>query len=112
MHLSKTLTFVALAGLTLSGCVASRYQISDALQRYGLNPNEASCASEFLRGHLSSGQVRRLADAARYYDSGGRLTFGDLVRVAGRVDDSEVLLQVGAAALACKIGADIPLPRF
>ena len=112
MHLSKTLTFAALAGLTLSGCVASRYQISDALQRYGLNQNEASCASEFLRGHLSTGQVRRLADAARYYDTGQGLTFGDLIRVAGRVDDPEVLVEVGAAALACKIGADIPLPRF
>lgn len=112
MHLSKTLSLAAVAGLALSGCVASRYQISDALMRYGLDRNEAGCAAEFLRGHLSTGQVRRLADAARYYDTGGRMTFGDLVRVAGRVNDSEVLLQVGAAALACKIGADIPLPRI
>lgn len=112
MHLSKTLSLAAVAGLTLSGCVASRYQISDALMRYGLDRNEAGCAAEFLRGHLSSGQVRRLADAARYYDTGSRMTFGDLVRVAGRVNDGEVLLQVGAAALACKIGADMPLPRF
>ncbi len=112
MHLPKTIAFAAVAGLTLSACVASRYQISDALMRYGLDRNEASCAAEFLRGHLSTGQVNRLADAARYYETGKRLTFGDLVRVAGRVDDSEVLLQVGAAALACKIGADIPLPRF
>lgn len=112
MHLSKTLSLAAVAGLALSGCVASRYQISDALMRYGLDRNEAGCAAEFLRGHLSTGQVRRLADAARYYDTGGRMTFGDLVRVAGRVNDGEVLLQVGAAAMACKIGADIPLPRF
>ena len=112
MHLPKTVAFATLAGLTLSGCVATRYQISDALMRYGLDRNEASCAAEFLRGHLSTGQVNHLADAARYYETGKRLTFGDLVRVAGRVDDSEVLLQVGAAALACKIGADIPLPRF
>lgn len=112
MHFSRTFTLAALAGLTLSGCVASRYQISDALMRYGLNQNEASCAAEFLRGHLSTGQVSRLARAAHDYDSGGRMTFGDLIRVAGRVEDREVMFQVGAAALACKIGADIPLPRF
>jgi hypothetical protein len=112
MYLSKTLSLAAVAGLTLSGCVASRYQISDALMRYGLDRNEASCAAEFLRGHLSTGQVRRLADAAHYYDTGQRLTFGDLIRVAGRVNDGEVLAEVGAAALACKIGANVPLPRF
>lgn len=112
MHLAKIFSLAAVAGLSLSGCVASRYQISDALQRYGLNENQAGCAAEFLRGHLSSGQVSRLTKAARYYDKDGPLTFGDLVRVAGRVDDSEVLLQVGAAALACKLGADIPIGRL
>lgn len=112
MNRIKLLSLAALAGLTLSGCVASRYQISDALMRYGLNENQAGCAAEFLRGHLSTSQVDRLSKAARYYDKDGPLTFGDLIRVAGRVDDSEVLLQTGAAALACKIGADIPIGRF
>lgn len=112
MPLNRTLVLIALADLTLSGCTASRYQISDALQRYGLSENQSSCAAEFLRGHLSTGQVSRLTKAARYYDRDGPLTFGDLVRVAGRVDDREVLFQVGAAALACRIAADIPLPRF
>jgi hypothetical protein len=56
----KLLTLAAIAGLTLSGCTASRYQISDALMRYGLNENQAGCAAEFLRGHLSVGQVDRL----------------------------------------------------
>ncbi|MFM6949519.1 MAG: hypothetical protein ACKOW1_00700 [Novosphingobium sp.] len=112
MPLNRTLAVIALAGLALSGCVASRYQISDALQRYGLSESQSSCAAEFLRGHLSTSQVSRLTKAARYYDRDGPLTFGDLVRVAGRVDDRDVLLQVGAAALACRIAADIPLPRF
>ena len=112
MPRSKPFALAALAGLVLSGCVASRYQISDALLRYGLNQNQAGCAAEFLRGHLSVSQVDRLARAARYYDKDGPLTFGDLIRVAGRIDDSEVLLQTGAAALACKIGADIPIGRF
>jgi len=110
--LARPFALAAVAGLALSGCVASRYQISDALMRYGLNRNQASCAAEFLRGHLSTAQVNRLSDAARYYDKDGPLTFGDLIRVAGRVNDGEVLLQTGAAALACKIGADIPIGRF
>ncbi|GAA4761287.1 hypothetical protein [Novosphingobium ginsenosidimutans] len=112
MPLNRTIAFAALTGLALSGCTASRYQISDALQRYGLSENQASCAAEFLRGHLSTSQVSRLTKAARYYDRDGPLTFGDLVRVAGRVDDREVLFQVGAAALACRVAADIPIPRF
>ena len=78
---TKALTLTALAALALPGCVASRYQIADALTRYGLNRNQASCASEFLRGHLSTGQVDRLARAARDYRSDGPMTFGDLVRV-------------------------------
>ena len=112
MPRSKPFALAALAGLVLSGCVASRYQISDALMRYGLNRNEASCASEFLRGHLSTGQVDRLARAARDYRRDGPMNFGDLVRVAGSLRDGETMLQVGAAALACKLGADIRLPRF
>jgi hypothetical protein len=112
MTLSKTFSLAALAGLTLSGCTASRYQISDALMRYGLNENQAGCAAEFLRGHLSTGQVSRLSKAARYYDKDGPLTFGDLVRVAASIDDPETTLQVGAAALACKVGADVPIGRF
>ncbi len=112
MPFHRSLALAAMAGLAVSGCTASRYQISDALQRYGLSENQSSCAAEFLRGHLSTGQVSRLTRAARYYDRDGPLTFGDLIRVAGRVDDRQVLFQVGAAALACRIAADIPLPRF
>jgi hypothetical protein len=112
MTISKSLTLVAVAGLALSGCTASRYQISDALMRYGLSQNQAGCAAEFLRGHLSVGQVDRLTKAARYYNSDGRLTMGDLVRVAGSVNDTETMLQVGAAAFACKLGADIPIGRL
>lgn len=112
MPFAKTLSLAALAGLALSGCTASRYQISDALMRYGLNQNQAGCAAEFLRGHLSVGQVDRLAKAARYYDSDGPLTMGDLVRVAGSVNDRDTLFQVGAAAFACKLGADIPIGRL
>jgi len=108
----KLFALAAVAGMTLSGCMASRYQISDALMRYGLDQNQASCAAEFLRGHLTTGQVDRLANAARYYRSDRALTVGDLVRVAGSVKDSEVLVQTGAAALACKLGANIPIGRF
>lgn len=112
MRLAKPVTLAAMAGLALSGCTASRYQISDALMRYGLSPNKAECAAEFLRGHLSVGQVDRLARAARYYNTDGPLTVGDLVRVASTIRDGETTLQVGAAVLACGLAADIPLPRF
>lgn len=112
MPVSRSLIFAAVTGLALSGCMASRYQISDALGRYGLDQNQSSCAAEFLRGHLTTGQVDRLAKAARYYRSDRSLTVGDLVRVAGTVDDSEVLVQTGAAVLACKLGANIPIGRF
>lgn len=108
----KLLSLATLAGLTLSGCVASRYQISDSLMRYGLNENQAGCAAEFLHGHLSTGQVSRLTKAARYYNKDGPLRLGDLVRVAGSMKEPEILLQVGAAAFACKLAADIPIGRL
>ena len=111
-RLIKPISLMAVAGLALSGCVATRYQIADALMRYGLDRNQASCASEFLRGHLSTGQVDRLARAARDYRGDGPMTFGDLVRVAGSLRDGETVVQVGGAALACKLGANIRLPRF
>lgn len=106
----RSLALVPLVAVALSGCMASRYQIANALERYGLNPNQASCASEFLRGHLSTRQVDRLARAADDYRSDRRLNFGDLVRVAASVRDTDTFVQVGAAAVACKVVADMPLP--
>lgn len=106
----RPFALVPLIAVALSGCMANRYQISNALERYGLSPNQASCAAEFLRGHLTTRQVDRLARAAHDFGGERRMTVGDLVRVAGSVQDGEVLLQTGAAMLACKVGADIPLP--
>ena len=108
----KILSLAAVASLVLTGCMASRYQISDALMRYGLDRNQASCAAEFLHGHLSTRQVDRLADAARYYRSDNQLTFGDLIRVAASVRDPETALEVAGAAVACKIGANMRIPGF
>ncbi len=112
MPTAKIAALAALTALTLPACTASRYQISDALMRYGLSQNKADCAAEFLRGHLSTAQVSRLSRAARYYNTNGPLTFGDLVRVAGSIGDTQTTLQVGGAAVACGLVADIPLPRF
>ncbi len=109
---SKSVTFAAALALAASGCTASRYQISDALGRYGLSPSASDCAANFLHGHLSTSQVDRLARAARYYSPGRQLTFGDLVAVASTVHDGQVTLEVGAAALACGVAGNIPLPRF
>lgn len=110
MRSFKPLLAVPLLAVALSGCMASRYQIANALERYGLDSNQASCASEFLRGHLSTGQVDRLARAADNYHRDRAMNFGDLVRVAASVRDGETFVQVGAAAVACKLVADIPLP--
>ncbi len=109
---SKTLTSAAALALALSGCTASRYQISDALGRYGLSPSTADCAANFLHGHLSTSQVDRLARAARYYNPGRQMTFGDLVAVSSTVHDNRIALEVGAAALACGVVGNIPIPRF
>lgn len=106
----RSFALVPLAALALSGCMASKYQIANALERYGLNSNQASCASEFLRGHLSTRQVDRLARAADDYRTDRRMNFGDLVRVAASVRDTDTFIQVGAAAVACRIVADMPLP--
>ena len=110
----RRFTALVLAAAALAGCTASRYQISDALQRYGMSPSKADCASSFLRGHLSSSQVSRLAKAARYYNPsrGGGLTFGDLIGVASSLRDGDTALQVGAAALACGIAGDVRIPGF
>ena len=108
----SVLSLAAAASLVLSGCMASRYQISDALMRYGLDRNQAGCAAEFLRGNLTTRQVDRLADAARYYRSDSRLTFGDLIRVAASVRDPQTALEVAGAALACKVGANMKIPGF
>lgn len=106
------LALAAVAGLALSACTASRYQISDALQRYGLSPSKSDCAASFLRGHLTTGQVDRLARAARYYNPSrtGALTFGDLIGVASSLRDTNTTVQVGAAALACGLAGDVRIP--
>ena len=110
-RISAPAAIAAVAGLALSACTASRYQISDALQRYGLSPSKSDCAGSFLRGHLSTGQVDRLARAARYYNPGrGGLTFGDLVGVASSLRDGDTAVQVGAAALACGLVGNMRIP--
>jgi hypothetical protein len=110
--LAKPVTAAVMAALALSACTASRYQVANALTRYGLSDSQASCASEFLRGRLSTGQVDRLSRAAVNYRSNSSLTFGDLLRVAVSLRDTQTMLEVGAAAAACGVAADIPLPRL
>lgn len=112
MNLIKPFAATLFTMLALSACTASRYQISDALGRYGMQPRTAECASNFLHGHLSAVQVDRLARAARYYNPGRQLTFGDLIAVASSVHDNQLALQVGAASLACGTIGNVRVPRF
>ena len=40
------------------------------------------------------------------------MNFGDLVRVAASVRDTKTMLEVGAAAVACRLGANMTIPGF
>ncbi|MCW6537771.1 hypothetical protein [Sphingomonas lycopersici] len=108
---------IAAAGLSLAlaGCAASRERISLTLQDYGLDQRRANCASDFLHGHLSDRQLDRLSRAAVQHRGGyrrGPMTFGDLLRISAALGDANIPLSVGAAAVACGVAGDMPLPRF
>lgn len=109
------LTAGALA-LLLAGCVASRERIASTLQDYGLDQRRADCASDYLHGHLTDRQLDRLSRAAvsyrQTYPRQSGMTFGDLLRIASALNDTHIPLSVGAAALACGVAGDIPLPRL
>lgn len=106
----------AVGAMTLSACAAGAGQISNALQRYGLSESRADCAGDYLKGHLSVNQLSRLSRAAGAYGRNdpnpGQLTFGDLLRVGQALGDTRVPIELGAAAVACGIVGDIPIPRF
>lgn len=115
-HFARSVSAAVGLSLILAACTASRERISSTLQGYGLDQRRADCASDYLHGHLTNRQLDRLARAAANYpqDSArrSRLTYGDLLRIASALDDTHIPLSVGAAAVACGVVGDIPLPRF
>lgn len=102
--------------LLVAGCAASRERISLTLQDYGLDQQRADCASDFLHGHLTDRQLDRLSRAAVSQRQSNRsqsaMTFGDLLRISSALDDTHIPLSVGAAAIACGVAGNIPLPRL
>lgn len=101
---------------TAAGCAKPSERIATALGQYGLERSQAECVGDALEENLSIAQLRQLGDAARAYSrddkSPGRLTFGDLVRVAAQIRDARVPLEVGRAAVHCGvIDRELPLLR-
>ena len=97
--------------LALAGCAASRERISVTLQDYGMDQRRADCASDFLHGHLSDRQSRAAVQHRDGYRR-GPMTFGDLLRISAALGDANIPLSVGAAAVACGVAGNMPLPRF
>jgi len=91
--------------LGLAACATPSDRISDALQGYGLAPQQARCVGDRLQSRLSISQLQELASLARTYRENdpnpGALTPSDLIRVAGGVRDVRVPLEVGKAAAGC-----------
>ena len=93
--------------LVLSACAAPSARISTSLQRYGLDAARADCVGGRLQADLSILQLQQLSRAAAAYRQGdttpAALTTGDLVRVAGEIEDPAVAIAVGKAALGCGV---------
>ena len=103
----KALAATLLGALTLTACAAPSTRISTGLQRYGLDAQRADCVGTRLQGDLSLGQLQKLGRAAAAYRNGdttpGVLTVGDLLRVAGELQDPAIALAVGEAAAGCGV---------
>jgi len=103
---------VIASGLILvAGCVDASTSIATALGRYGLNASQATCVGERLERNLSVGQLQQLARAAGALQTGdstpGRLTGGDLLRVASRIEDPRIAIEVAGAARGCGVVGSI-----
>jgi len=103
----KSLAIALVGATTLLACAAPATRISTGLQRYGLDEGRADCVGTRLQGDLSLSQLQQLGRAAAAYRQGdtdpGRLTVGDLLRVAGQLKDPAIALAVGKAAAGCGV---------
>ena len=103
---------VIVSGLILSaGCVDASTSIATELGRYGLSASQSTCVGERLERNLSIGQLQQLARAAGALKTGdttpGRLTGSDLLRVASRIEDPKVAIEVAGAAQGCGVVGSI-----
>lgn len=105
-RVKRLMRFFFLApALALAACATPSTRISEALQEYGIPPTQARCVGDRLEDRLTLGQLQQLASLARAYRENDpnpkALTVNDLIRVAGRVEDVRVPLEVGKAAANC-----------
>jgi hypothetical protein len=95
------------AAFSLAGCATPSARIATELTRYGLDATQAACVGDRLEANLSIGQLQELGRAARAIKEGdntpGRLTASDLLRVASRIEDPRVPIEVAKAAAGCGI---------
>lgn len=89
----------------LAACVNPSARIATSLTRYGLDAQQSQCVGDRLEANLSLGQLQKLGRAARAFNEGdttpGQLTPSDFVRVASRIDDPQVPIEVAKAAAGC-----------
>ena len=91
----------------LAGCVSQSAEpkIRDALLGYGVQPRQASCMADELSRKLTVGQLRTLSRVAheakhdRYRDR----PIADLIRLAERVGDPDLIIKVTRATFGCAI---------
>ncbi len=102
---------ILLATAALTACATPSARIASELGRYGLDAQQAQCVGQRLESNLSLGQLQQLARAARAVNEGdttpGRLTGSDLMRIASRIEDPQVAIQVARAASGCGVVASI-----
>ena len=101
----QLLTLSALS-LWVTGCGSPpREKIADALIGYGIAPAQAQCVGTRLEQRLTVAQLRELGSLARSYQQSkptpGSPTIGDLIGLAGQVQDARVPIEVGKAAANC-----------
>jgi hypothetical protein len=93
--------------VALAACVNPSAKIATELTRYGLDAGQSRCVGDRLEANLSVGQLQELGRAARALKEGdstpGRLTASDLLRVAARLEDPKVPLEVAKAASGCGV---------
>jgi hypothetical protein len=99
-------TLAVATGLcALAACVNPSARIASSLTRYGLDARQSQCVGDRLEANLSLGQLQKLGRAARAVKEGGttpgRLAPSDFIRVASRVEDPQIPIEVAKAIAGC-----------
>ncbi len=90
----------------LGGCVSSyaEVRIESALLSYGVAPRQASCMADDLSQKLTIDQLRTLSRLAKESKGGLRnRPLRDLVRLADKVGDQDMVVKVARATIGCAV---------